>query len=88
MRMVDPHVSRRSTRAASTRATNLSLDAALVDEAKALGVNLSLAAAWGLEQAVAQIRADRWVAENRGAFDSYNESVEEHGLPLEKFRLF
>lgn len=87
MRMISPHAPRRSSRA-STRATNLSLDAALVDEAKQLGVNISLAAARGLEQAVAKIRAERWLEENRAAFDSYNEYVEEHGLPLEKFRLF
>ena len=87
MRMVSPHVSMQSRRA-STRPTNVSLDVALVDEAKELGVNISLAATWGLEQAVAKIRAERWVEENRAAFDSYNEYVEEHGLPLEKFRLF
>ncbi len=87
MRMVNPRISVRSSRA-STRATNLSLAAALVDEAKELGVNISLAAARGLEQAVAKIRSERWVEENRAAFDSYNEYVEEHGLPLEKSRLF
>ena len=81
-------ISERSVRGASTRPTNLSLSTALVDEAKALGVNISLAAAWGLEQAVAKTRAERWLEENRAALDSYNEYVEEHGLPLEKFRLF
>ena len=77
-----------SKRRPTTRPTNLSLSAALVDEAKALGVNISLAAAAGLEEAVAKRRAERWIEENRGALDSYNAYVERNGLPLEKFRLF
>lgn len=72
----------------STRPTNLSLNAALVDEAKEMGVNISLAATRGLEQAVAEARRERWTAENRSALDSYNSYVEKHGLPLEKSRLF
>jgi antitoxin CcdA len=83
-----PPVSRRSKGAATTRATNLSLSASLVDEAKALGVNISLAAASGLEQAVAKRRAERWIEDNAAALDSYNEYVEKNGLPLEKSRLF
>ena len=81
-------ISERASRTPATRPTNLSLSAALVDEAKDLGVNISLAAAWGLEQAVAKSRAERWIEENAKALDSYNEYVEKHGLPLEKFRLF
>ena len=72
----------------STRPTNLSLNAALVDEAKELGVNISLAAACGLEQAVAKKRAERGIRENRSALESYNRYVEKHGLPLENNRLF
>jgi antitoxin CcdA len=73
---------------AATRPTNLSLNAALVDEAKALGVNISLAATSGLEQAVAKRRAESWLEENAAALGSYNAFVEKHGLPLEKSRLF
>ena len=71
-----------------TKPTNVSLDAALVEEAKELGVNISLASAWGLEQAVKKARAERWLEENREALDSYNEWVEANGLPLAKYRLF
>lgn len=78
----------RSRGSGGTRATNLSLSAALVDEAKALGVNISLAAASGLEAAVAKRRAERWLAENSDALKSYNDYVEKNGLPLEKYRLF
>lgn len=73
---------------ARTKATNVSLDASLVEEAKALGVNISLASAQGLEEAVKKARAERWLEENREALDAYNAWVEANGLPLEKHRLF
>lgn len=78
----------RSVRGAATRPTNLSLSAALVDEAKALDVNLSLAATRGLEDAVKEARGKRWLEENKDALDAYNRYVAEHGLPLAKYRLF
>ena len=71
-----------------TRPTNVSLNASLVDEAKSLGVNISLAAAAGLEQAVATRRAERWLEENSCALDSSNEWMEANGLPLADLRLF
>lgn len=78
----------RSNRRGVTRATNVTLSAALVEEAKSLGVNISLAATSGLEQAVARKRAERWAEENREALESYNQFVEAHGLPLNDHRLF
>jgi antitoxin CcdA len=75
-------------RLANTRPTNLSLNASLVDEAKALGVNVSLAATSGLEQAVAKRRAERWIEENESALQSYNAYIEQNGLPLGRFRPF
>lgn len=71
-----------------TKATNVSLDAALVEEAKKLGVNISLASASGLEQAVKKARAERWLEENKAALESSNAWIEKHGLPLAKYRLF
>lgn len=70
------------------RPANLSLDAALVAEAKALGVNLSAACEGGLAAAVKQARAARWREENADAIEAYNQYVEEHGLPLEALRQF
>ena len=67
---------------------NLTLPGALVEEAKALGLNLSRACESGLEAAVAAERARRWQAENRAFFDWYNAKVEEDGLPLAEFRQF
>lgn len=75
-------------RTSGTRPTNVSLRAALVDEARRLDVNISQAANRGLEQAVKKARADRWLQENMEALESSNEWMEANGLPLEKYRLF
>lgn len=88
MRMTAASISKHAKGSAPTRATNLSLRAALVDEAKELGVNISLAAARGLEEAVKQARAQRWLEENRAALDASNEWMEANGLPLADLRLF
>ena len=79
---------KRTDRRGATRATNISLNVALVEEAKAFGVNISLAATRGLEQAVSRKRAERWAEENGEALESYNTYVETHGLPLSGHRLF
>ena len=68
--------------------TNLSLDAKLLTEAKALKVNLSRAAEDGVRHAVVAAKAARWKAENAAALQSSNAYVEEHGLPLEAYRQF
>lgn len=82
------------TRAASPaprgqrRPTNVSLDRQLVDEARALGINLSQACERGIADQLAEIRATRWVDENRSALVSSNTHVEANGLPLAAHRLF
>lgn len=70
------------------KATNLTLDASLIEEARMLDVNLSRAAEEGLRVAVRQARADRWRAENAEALASSNAWVEQHGLPLARYRAF
>jgi antitoxin CcdA len=86
MRMKNERVAAESRR--RTVATNISLDSALVAEARALGVNISRASALGLEKAVAQARADQWLKENELALESSNEFVNLCGLPLRDFRQF
>lgn len=76
------------TAAAPKRATNVSLSADLIDEAKRLDINVSQACEQGLQQQVAQTRAERWLEENREAIASSNAYVEKHGLPLARYRLF
>ncbi len=68
--------------------TNLSLDAALLHEARSFGVNLSQAAEIGLRQAVAAARAASWQRENAAALDSSNDWVRQNGLPLDRYRQF
>lgn len=70
------------------KSTNLSLDAKLLTEAKALKVNLSRAAEDGVRHAVAAAKTARWKAENAAALQSSNAYVEEHGMPLAKYRQF
>lgn len=70
------------------KATNLSLDSALVEDARALGINLSRACEEGLRKEISVERTRRWQEENAEAIQHWNAYVEEHGLPLEKYRQF
>ncbi|AEI96397.1 MULTISPECIES: type II toxin-antitoxin system CcdA family antitoxin [Roseobacter] len=68
--------------------TNLSLDAALLAEAKALKVNLSRAAEDGVRSAVSAAKSEQWKVENAAAIRSSNAYVEKNGLPLDRYRQF
>ena len=72
----------------SKKPTNLSLDKFLLDEARALKVNLSKAAEVGLRQAVGEAKAAAWKRENARAIESSNRWVDAHGLPLNPYRRF
>lgn len=73
---------------AARRPTNVSLDRAMVEEARALGINLSQACERGIAAQLAQVRGERWLAENKAAIEASNEYVEQHGLPLARYRQF
>ena len=73
---------------ASKKATNISLAEPLLAEAKELRINISQAAEAGVAKAVAEKRAELWIAENAKAFECWNAYVEENGLPLAKYRSF
>jgi antitoxin CcdA len=81
MRMKDTHTSGRQR-------LNLALPGPLVEEAKALGLDLSRACESGLKAAVTAERARRWQAESRPFFDWYNAKVEKDGLLLAEHRQF
>jgi antitoxin CcdA len=70
------------------RPTNVSLDAALVEEAKALGVNLSRACEAGLQAELKAERWRRWRDDNAAGIESSNRWVSENGLPLGQYRQF
>ncbi len=78
----------RSTPDKARRATNVSLNEALLAEAKSLRINISKAAEAGLASAVAEQRARLWRETNQAALESSNAFVEQHGLPLAKYRSF
>lgn len=54
------------------KATNVSLDAALLEEARALGINLSRTLEERLEELVKTERIKRWREENRASIESMN----------------
>jgi antitoxin CcdA len=70
------------------RATNVSLSREHLAEARELGINVSQACERGLRETIAEVRATRWLEENREAIESSNAHVEANGLPLAKLRLF
>ena len=80
-----PHSQTSST---TRRPANLSLDAALLRDAKALGINVSRAAEAGIADAVMRRKREDWLRENAAAIESSNRYVETHGLPLARHRQF
>ena len=62
------------------RATNLSLDAALVAEARGLELNLSRILEERLREVVQEERARRWLEENRAGLEAFEGFVEKHGI--------
>ena len=76
------------TETRSRKAANLSIDEAVLADAKALNINVSRAAETGIAEAVRAEKGRRWLEENREALESSNAWVEKHGLPLAKYRQF
>ena len=72
----------------SRQATNVTISKELLDEARALDVNISRAAERGLSLANAEKRASLWLQNNQRALESSNQYVERNGLPLAEFRKF
>jgi antitoxin CcdA len=73
---------------AGRKATNVSLDADLIAEARDLDINISRAAELGLSDAVRKEKERRWKEDNATAFDCANAYVEKNGIPLSKYRRF
>ncbi|MER8386830.1 type II toxin-antitoxin system CcdA family antitoxin [Mesorhizobium sp. M0166] len=70
------------------KSVNTSIDSRLIEDAKALGINISRAAEEGIAKAISAEKGRRWQEENKGAIDSSNDYVRRNGLPLAKHRLF
>lgn len=70
------------------KSTSMTVDRAVLEEARRLGINISQAAESGVMAAIHAERARLWKQENAGAIADYNAFVEANGLPLAKFRKF
>ena len=73
---------------APKRATNLSLNAKVLDAARELGMNLSQTVDALLTEEVRRRYWERWNEENKEAIEHYNQRIEREGLPLAKYRTF
>ncbi len=62
--------------------------APFASEARALGLDADVIAAAALKKAVGDEKARRWAAENAEAIAAHTRYIEEHGLPLAKYRMF
>lgn len=70
------------------KATNITLSADVLNEAKALGINISQACNQFLRELVTREQARRWQADNAEFIAAYNAGVEKDGLPLDAWRTF
>lgn len=73
---------------APKKATNLSLNAKVLDAAKALGMNISKTVDILLADEVRRLYWQKWNEENAQAIDHYNERIQRDGLPLAQYRTF
>jgi len=76
------------TVASPKKATNITLSADVLSEAKALGINLSQACDQFLRELVRTERERRWQADHAEFIAAYNRSVETEGLLLDAWRSF
>lgn len=73
---------------APKKATNLSLNAKVLEAAKAMGMNISQTVDSLLAQEVRKRYWAQWNEDNREAIADYNARIESEGLPLAKYRSF
>lgn len=70
------------------RSVNLAINGALIQEAKALEINLSREFEAHLTRLVNQRQQEKWLIENREALDAYNAHIERDGIFSEGLRSF
>lgn len=73
---------------ASKVRVNLTLDEALVAQAKAVGLNLSAVAEEAIRLHTRAEESRRWIEQNRSALEAKAKLVEEQGLWSDGLRLF
>ncbi|RAP41117.1 hypothetical protein BYZ73_11850 [Rhodovulum viride] len=67
---------------------NLTIDSAVSEEARALGLNMSRLAEEAIAAAARAERNRLWREENRAAIEAYADEVGTAGLPLARYRSF
>ncbi|MFD2741461.1 type II toxin-antitoxin system CcdA family antitoxin [Sulfitobacter aestuarii] len=67
---------------------NLTLEAEVVESARALGLNMSRLAEAAILEAARLERNRHWREDNRAAIARYGEELAEEGLPLVPYRSF
>jgi antitoxin CcdA len=78
-----------TTRVATPRkATNITLSADVLSNAKALGINISQACDQFLRDLVRREQERRWQQDNAEFIAVYNHTVADEGLPLDDWRSF
>jgi antitoxin CcdA len=70
------------------RAINLSLTSDVLDAAKALNINVSMVCDTYLREYVRQEQERRWRSEHADFIETYNQTIESEGLPLDAWRTF
>lgn len=73
---------------APKKATNLSLNAKVLEMARELGMNLSQTVDALLAEEVKRRYWAQWNERNKDAIEAYNARIAKHGLPLAKYRSF
>lgn len=73
---------------ANKKATNVSVNAALLQQAKAFNINLSSTLEQALIAKLKQLQADTWQLDNKMAIDSYNRHIEQNGVFGDDVRAF
>ena len=71
---------------APKKATNLSLNAKVLETARQLGMNISQTVDTLLADEVKRRYWEKWRDDNREGFEAYNERIKQDGLPLAKYR--
>lgn len=74
--------------AAPKKATNLSINADLLRQAKELNINISQAVEQHLAALVREARRQQWLLENNGAINAYNQRIESQGVFSDSLRQF
>ena len=70
------------------KATNLTVRADLLEEARARKINLSHTLEVALAAELKRQRETEWLEQNKEAIEAYNREIAEHGLFSDGFRQF